>query len=110
MGAKEREGAPAGVQPLLTRRRAPGRFLKEPSGSYPLSCHRYTDSTAFSEPPAKPEGGAPPALLARLDSPAGQVLQFLVAETTRLQAPYGQEVLHHLLHFTSAREGQARNL
>lgn len=89
---------------------SPGRFLKEPSGIYPPTCHRYADSTAFSKPPAKPEGGAAPALLAGLDSPEGQVLQFLVAETTRLQAPYGQEVLHHLLHFTSAREGQARNL
>lgn len=110
MGAKERESALAGMQPLLKRRRAPGRFLQEPSGSYPLPCHSYTDSSAFSKPPAKPEGGAPPAPLARLDSPADQVLQFLVAETTRLQVPYGQEVLHRLLHFTSAREGQARNL
>lgn len=40
------------MQPLLTRRRAPGRFLGEPSGRYPRPCHRYTDSKRFpSRPP-----------------------------------------------------------
>lgn len=100
---RKREVARAGVHAAEGSAAFPGLGPKELSGGHPRPCLGSTGTTAFSTPPARPEGCTGPAPWARLGFLAGRApFRLHATETPRSQTPPGQEVLHHLLDLTSA--------